>query len=349
MRSVARVALLLAAGLLLAGCAGGVRRSELPDAPIAFTYRTQEEARRRAEDLEQKQGDRGEQDEHVQRPGYNDMHATAGGVMDYLSRVLGAGEGESDRHLGRLALLDARSGKVNVLAAARRGSIALEWSPDHQRLLLAQPGEEDFQLYEYALADDTVRPITYGPEVHTQGCYAGDGRMLVVSVDTRVSPPHSRLELSGAGGRRPYTPVTQGPADHSPACAPDGTFAVYVRELGGGRAELWRVRLDDPSAAPERLSPGQHPTFSHDGAWLAFAAPYRRELRIWRMRPDGSGRAPIGHGVRHEARPTLSPDGRLVVYVAAEEAPRRHLYLRRFDGSGDRILFADGDGEFPVW
>ena len=29
--------------------------------------------------------------------------------------------------------------------------------------------------------------------------------------------------------------------------------------------------------------------------------------------------------------------------------PKRHLYVRRFDGSGDRLLFADGDADHPVW
>jgi hypothetical protein len=37
-----------------------------------------------------------------------------------------------------------------------------------------------------------------------------------------------------------------------------------------------------------------------------------------------------------------------VVYVAGVDF-RRHLYLRRFDGTGDRILLADGDGERPIW
>jgi Tol biopolymer transport system component len=287
--------------------------------------------------------------ERVRRPGYNDMYATADGVVDYLSRLVGRPELESGRYLGRLALLDPRSGEVTLVGAARRGSIPLAWSTDHQRLLFAQPGDQDFQIYEYERAERTVRPVTHGPPPHTQGCYAADGRILVVSVDMRVSPPRSQLELSGRGGRRPFRPITEGPADHSPACSPDGAQAVYVRELGSGRAELWSVRLDEPGAPPQRLSPGQHPSFSRDGDWLAFAAPHQRQLRIWRMRPDGSGRAPIGRSIRHEARPTLSPDGRVVAYVAAEEPPRRHLYLRRFDGSGDRILFADGDGEYPVW
>ena len=35
--------------------------------------------------------------------------------------------------------------------------------------------------------------------------------------------------------------------------------------------------------------------------------------------------------------------------ITAEDPPRRRLYVRRFDGSGDRILFSGGDGEYPVW
>jgi Tol biopolymer transport system component len=170
----------------------------------------------------------------------------------------------------------------------------------------------------------------------------------MVAVDAYTKPPRSYIAISGPGGRRPYRHLTDGPSDHSPACRPDGSSVVFVREEHPPRADLYVIGMQ-PGSEPRRLSPGRHPSFSPDGEWIAFAAPAGRELRIWRVRPDGTGRAPIGHGIRHEARPVFSPDGTLVAYVAAEERPRRHLYVRRFDGSGDRILFADGDGEYPVW
>jgi Tol biopolymer transport system component len=248
---------------------------------------------------------------------------------------------------GRLALLDPRSGAITIIEAARRGSVPLEWSADRTRLLFAQPGDRDFQIYEYERASGTVRPITHGPPAHMQACYASDGRIVVAAAEGRSTPPSSRIEVSRPGGAGPFEPLTEWGMEHSPSCAPDGRSVVWVREQDG-RSDL-RLRVLAEGAQTLVLSPGRQPRFSADGTWIVFSAPLRREWRIWRVRPDGSGRAPIGTGQRSEGRPTLSPDGRFVAYDASEAPPRRHLYLRRFDGSGDRILFADGDGENPVW
>ena len=351
--AVRRVARIAAVALCLACGLTAVRQLELPEDPIAVRYRTPEEARRRAEnyqDSRERAQRSGPAPARPQRGGRNDFVATGDVVNDFLSRILGTGTGPGENELypGRLALLYPRTREVEVIRAARRGSIPLAWSRDHQRLLFAQPLLLSLQIYEYSRTDDTVRAVTLGPMAHAQACYGPEGRIVVAAVDTRETPVRSRIAVSGPGGRAPFTTLTQGPADHSPACHPDGQGIAFVRETAPPRTEIFF--LDGiADATPRRLSPGRHPSFSPDGEWLAFAAPAKRELRLWRIRPDGSGRAPIGRGLRHETRPAVSPDGRLVAYVAAEDRPRRHLYLRRFDGSGDRILFAHGDCEFPVW
>lgn len=343
---LAGIALCLACGLT------SVRDLELPEDPIAVRYRTPEEARRRAEnyhDQRERYRQSGPTRARPRRAGRNDFVANQDAVNEFLGRILGAGApGEDQQFPGRLALLNPRTREVEVVGAARKGSIPLAWSSDHQRLLFVQPLLQALQIYEYSRTDDTVRAVTHGPMAHAQACYGPEGRIVVAEVDTREDPVRSRIAVSGPGGRAPFTTLTQGPTDHSPACHPEGRGIAFVRETASPRTEIFFLDgIADPT--PRRLSPGRHPSFSHDGEWLAYAAPVKRELRIWRMRPDGSGRAPIGRGLRHETRPAVSPDGRLVAYVAAEDRPRRHLYLRRFDGSGDRILFADGDCEFPVW
>jgi Tol biopolymer transport system component len=346
---MAPVALL---GVWLASCqSAGIPQPEIPSDPIAFNYRTPEEARRRADAWRDRQRAADDDARAAAGPLVGqgaEMRASADQLGDFLSRVLGRGDEVDDPAPGRLALLDPRSGAIEVVAAARRGSVPLEWSRDRDRLLFAQPGDRDFQIYEYERERGTVRPITHGPQAYTQACYASEGRIVVAAADVRGTTPRARIEVSQPGGRGPFEPLTEWGMQHSPSCAPDGRSIVWMRENADGRSELlWREL--GASGRTLVLAPGRQPRYSADGSWIVYSAPLQREWRIWRMRPDGSGRAPIGRGQRSEARPTLSPDGRFVAYVASEEAPHRHLYLRRFDGSGDRILFADGDGENPVW
>jgi Tol biopolymer transport system component len=123
---------------------------------------------------------------------------------------------------------------------------------------------------------------------------------------------------------------------------------VFTRASNAGRSELWIASAPFFGAAPHLLAPGRDPRFAGSGPWIVYTAASGRAERLYRIRPDGSGRAPIGSGGSGEGWPTASPDGKLVAYVASETSGSR-LLVRRFDGSGDRILLASGEGEHPVW
>jgi hypothetical protein len=108
------------------------------------------------------------------------------------------------------------------------------------------------------------------------------------------------------------------------------------------------VRDLEGDAEPRRLGPGREPRFCGAGTWIVYTAPIQRGTKIWRVRADGTGRSPIGRGVLNETTPACSPDAGMVVYGVTEDHLER-LYVRRFDGTGDRILYADGDASHPVW
>jgi Tol biopolymer transport system component len=171
-----------------------------------------------------------------------------------------------------------------------------------------------------------------------------------MELEVEVEPPESRILVLDRQGGTPV-PISLNPVVSSPACAPDGGAIAWVAKREGGRERIV-VRSPALTGEPRLLAPGREPAFSPDGQWIAFSAPTGSprgdEWRLWRIRPDGTGRAPIGRGVRDEQGPTVSPDGRLVVYVT-ELQHRPQLYLRRLDGSGDRIFFSNGDAEHPVW
>ena len=330
----------------LAGCAGAPLRSEeIPDAPIAILWRDPPAARKYAEWLDAQQGGdpapRG-------RPGVPNVDDTAA----YLEQIAGVGGSPAGERqgAGRLALLDPRSGEVAPVEAALRDALPVAWSEPGRRLLFAQFDGQARQLYEIDLERGEVQRLTRGPNAHSRGCLLPDGSLVASSAGAVASAQGapevvSRIVRQRPGGAAPEA-LSDGPADHSPACAPDGSAVVWVSRGPKGREAIHaRAPID---AEPRRIGPGRDPSFSRDGQWVIYASPVRRSWRILRVRPDGTGRAPVGESGLEERQPAFSPDGRLALVVVDSGVARR-LHLRRVDGSGDRILFDDGDVEFPVW
>ncbi len=320
--------------LALAACAGLPRLDlvELPDAPLAVVYLEPEPARRRAERLQQLRGESRQRD------------TDEAGILqlDELRRV---GAGEAGLPVGRLALLDPRSARVRVLEAAPRGAFPLDWSADRETLLFAAQRLGPRQLFTLHLPSGDVRPVTDGPRPHPLGCLLPDGRVVAVEQGARQGRPVARLVVAARGGRDPQ-PLTPGPWDIHPSCAPDGRHVAYTTLRGRGLAVA--VVALDGEGEPRVLGPGSEPSFTPDGAWIVYSATTSRGPRLWRARPDGSGKRALGASTLPEADPAVSPDGGYVVYVSEENA-RRGLRVRRMDGSGDRPFFSDGDAAAPVW
>jgi TolB protein len=332
---VSRAGAWLAAALGALGCQGpGVSASEIPADPIAIHYRAPEDARRRAEALARQEPDA----EPSEGPPALEE------IGRQLAALLGAEEGAHEEIEGRLALLDPRSGSVALLDAALPGAVPLDWSPDHRRLLFAQRVGRQVQLMEFDRETRDVRRVTSGQEAQPRGCYGPDGRIVFLAVDARRRT--MVVKITAGGGAEPER-VSAFEVAHSPACAPDGSAIAYVAVLPSG-AERLVTHVPAPDGPPRMIGPGRDPRFSPDGEWIVYSGPVGAGRRLFRIRPDGTGRSPIGRGNQDELRPAVSPDGRLVAYVI-EVGSRPWLYLRRVDGSGDRILFSDGDADNPVW
>ncbi len=342
-----------AALALIAGCAtwGGIPDAELPAQPIAIYYRTPAEARERADDLAARRATpavSAESPTWVGSKAY--LRADTDALGRFVANAFGTDRGGPDAHLGRLALLDPRDGRVELVEGALRGAVPQAWARDRGALLFAQPvapGSRDVQIFEWSAAAHTVRRVTIGPPIHSQACYGPDARIVVTAVELRESGATARIRVSQPGGREPFADVSTGPADHSPSCAPDGSAVAFARTRDAAQSEIWLAAA--PFDAPARaLAPGRDPRFADHGEWIVYSALAGRTPRLFRIRADGSGRAPIGPSAHGEGWPSASPDGKLVAYVASEDQ-RSRVLVRRFDGSGDRLLLASGEGEHPVW
>jgi dipeptidyl aminopeptidase/acylaminoacyl peptidase len=341
-RALAAAAALAALG---PGCIGvGFDLADLPDAPFAIVYRTREESERRVELLA-----RGKD------PALKKEDTATGEAsmlrVDAAVDALGLGRTKEQKAadlLGRMAALDARTEQVQPYEFAFRGDRPLDWSRDRKRLLFASLRSDSVQLYEWSRESGEVRALTTGPLDHGTGCYLGEDRLAFsgLSRGSDGKKRVSRIYATEPGGGQPR-PLTEGPNDSKPACAPDGSLVVY-ETLGPAGAPALGVVPGDGSAPPRIAGPGRDPAFTPDGAFVVYSTRTRAGWRLYQMHPDGEAKRPLGGGPRDEHDPRVSPDGRFVAYVYDDEG-RQQLRVRTIDGRKDRPLIWNGDGVTPIW
>jgi len=333
-----------AAALASLGCTGNVVRSEaLPEAPLAIAYLTSAQARERAELLRKQRGER-DAPETVQGTPVLDLNA----VQEYLDGFRGP---RSQRDLqGRVALLHPRTGRVEVLEAFLPGALPMAWSRDHRRLLVVSPRGGSPQLYELVLEGPELRPLTRGRRARLAGSYGPDGRLAWVEMDRRGRNLQLTTWVTEAGGIRPRR-VSDGPLAGGVVWSPDGRW-LHWESRRGRVPVIMALDLESQGQVPFEVARGAEPAFAPGGEWVVFSRHTRDGWRLWRMRPDGSGKTAVGAGRRfdeaEERHPAVSPDGRFVAYVL-EEDDRQRLRVRRMDGTGDTLLLEDGDAAAPVW
>ncbi len=338
-----RVAATLA--LLVTACAGpGYDFEDLPDRPIALVYRNMTEAEQAADAY-----DKAEKRLRVARTGVPIRGRPNTLDVDDIAQafgVYGTSEDRAAANLGRVALLHPRTGEIETVDWAPRGSRPLDWSADHQRLLFVKLRRGLPHIYERDFRTGDVRPITHARRRHLDACYCGEDGLIFAAITTSG---RSQLFLRRAGGGKPVA-VTEGPGDYAPSCTPDGRRVVWTGRGVEGES-IRSLDLEDPEAEPTLLTRGRHPGVTPDGAWILYSALTRDGWKVWRMRIDGTGRHPLGRGPEWEHQPNVSGDGRFAVYVSTFD---KHeigfkLWVRPLDGDADRPLPIDGEALHPVW
>lgn len=327
----------------LAGClTQGVKLSELPHHPIAITYYEPEDARRRA-DLITQGSQQPQRREGVAR-------------LDHLGMVLGVYDPRREspslaKFPGYLALVDPRTKEIERVAAATPGARPLGWSSDGMRLLFSSgPQLGRIQLFEYNRESGLVARVTAGEHSLVAGAYGPDRRLVYSSLWREKGRIRTSIHVTGPYGSLPEL-LSRDVATDALAWSPLGSPLLYVRRdtvRNKQRPMLvsWEAKV---GSEPRDLGPGRDPVFTPDGEWIVFSAPVGDGWRLRRMRPDGSGRTRVGWGTRDELQPAVSPDSGYVAYIGRDASEIDRLYVRRMDGSGDRILITSGGASSPAW
>lgn len=210
--------------------------------------------------------------------------------------------------------------------------LSLDVSPDGQSIIFDMLGD----LYTIPFAGGDAKRLTSGLAYDTQPRYSPDGRTVVFISDRDGADNVHVLDLATLA----VTAVTRGRTSVylSPDYSPDGKYIVASKgAFRGGLPKLWQYHVDGGAGVALYTDPVPTPpggavqqagaAFSADGKMIYFtqrngAWNYNSQFpqyQVWGYNRETGDREPMSSRYGSAVRPTLSGDGRWLVYGSRHE------------------------------
>ncbi len=333
------------------GCAGpAYDYVDLPPEKIAIVYRTMAESDQVYDEiLKREKLLRTRRTGRVDPTRRKDRNRMDGDAIAGLLGIAGDAVDRQQAQMGRLHLVDPHTGETEVADWAPRGAWPGGWSRDRTKLLYLVTRRGGSHVFERDFTKDESRQVTRRRVNFLDADYCGESGKIFGGID-KSGLARLFLRVDGGGTSRQ---VTKGPIAYAPSCTPDGKSVYYETLELNGQANIEVLDLTDPDAEPRRLTRGKRPVVTPDGAWVIYTVENRNTSKLWQMRPDGTGRHPLGRSQtgKWERTPSVSSDGKYVVFTAtlSKTLVRPELWVRPLNGDLDRPLRVQGDALHPTW
>jgi Tol biopolymer transport system component/predicted Ser/Thr protein kinase len=204
-------------------------------------------------------------------------------------------------------------GKTKPLIATPGLFICPRFSPDGQRLAIAQVTESNQALFVYDLRRDTMTRLAFNTQVPRYPVWSPDGRHIAFAFSSADGFSIGWTRADGSGEVQHLLDSKRAVAPYS--FFPDGRRLAYQELDPTGGFDIWTMALD--VSDPDRPKSGN---------------------------PEPFLRTPSGG-----LRPAVSPDGRWIAYQSTETGSLG-TYVRPFPGPGGKWqIFPGGISSFPVW
>lgn len=225
-----------------------------------------------------------------------------------------------------------------------QGNFAPAWSPDGGSVahVIHSEGTRQSNLWAISIADGSRRELSERDWLNVNGIvWLPDGD-LVVSGNERSAgqvTPEQLWSITPGSQPRRITNPQNGYSGLSATAVGDTLATTRSNEL----FDLWTVDIDTAKAdevMPASEIKGGISVASNGRFVFESTVEGNSDIRI--MRPDGLDSSQLSLGQDTNSDPSMSSDGRYIIFVSDRVKPDEHVFLMNADGT-DRIQLTDGE------
>ena len=242
-----------------------------------------------------------------------------------------------------LETVDVKTGARTVVKSFARKIEAPNWTRDGRHLIYNSGG----RLWRVPAAGGEEEPVDTGfcTRCNNDHVLSFDGKYVAVSHDEKGWGQSQVyvIPLDGSAAPRLVTPNTR---CYLHGWSPDGkTFVYCAMRDADPKGDVYSISSEGGEETRLTEAPGldDGPEYSPDGRHIWFCSVRSGLMQIWRMKSDGTEQTQMtDEKERNCWFPHVSPDGRLVAYIAyrkgdlkpGEHLAGKHVELRVMPAEG---------------
>lgn len=255
--------------------------------------------------------------------------------------------------------IPAAGGKPRLVTGDVSNDWSPAWSPDGRYLYFCSDRVRTMGLWRVLMEDLTASPLTQPEQINLAGDYIGpirisrSGKIAVVTDESQTNFYRIPFQPeTGQAGEAQILPVRSNwlLAAEQTLAPSAGRFAFVTLRL---QRDLFvsGFESNEPSRLTDDKAQDRSPSWSPDGAWIAFQSNRGGTYQVFAIRPDGSLMTRVTSASQDAVNPIWSPDSTHIAFTLNQVALCRVAFqpgqtsaevetLLDFGGPGHEFMIA---------